>query len=60
MTAQLETMAGLSIQSIRALVDEAAGAQYIKCGRRTHSYDVNTYATETKVFTAFKKLMAVA
>ena len=60
MTAQLETMAGLSIQSIRALVDEAAGAQDIKCGRRTRSYDVNTHATETKVFTAFLKLMAVA
>ena len=29
MTAQLETMAGLSIQSIRALVDEAAGAQIL-------------------------------
>ena len=53
MPAQLETMAGLSIQSIRALVDEAAGAQDIKCGRRTHSCDVNTHATETKVFTAF-------
>ena len=53
MTAQLETMAGLSIQSIRALVDGAAGAQDIKCGRRTRSYDVNTHATETKVFTAF-------
>ena len=40
MTAQLETMAGLSIPSIQALAEEAAGAYEFVCSSSTRSYGV--------------------
>ena len=59
MTAQLETMDGLSIRSIPVLAVEAAGAYDFVC-TSTRNCPVNTDATDSQVFTALLKLMTVA
>ena len=60
MTAQLETMAGLSIPSIPVLAEEAAGAYDFVCSSSTRNCPVNADATDSQVFTALLKLMTVA